>query len=60
MWDLFTSAEFEKRESEQPKEPPQEEPAPEAVPDLFEPRPGAKKPRARRGGGLNEARTEDV
>jgi exodeoxyribonuclease VII large subunit len=59
MWDLFTSAEFEKRETEPKKEPPKEEAAPsDAAAELFSPRPGAKT--RKRGGGLNEARNEDV
>ncbi|HET7230349.1 MAG TPA: exodeoxyribonuclease VII large subunit [Longimicrobium sp.] len=60
MWDLFTSAEFEKRESEPKKEPPAEKAAPPAaVPELFERAPEKKKRRAR-ATELNEARNEDV
>ncbi|HET7462780.1 MAG TPA: exodeoxyribonuclease VII large subunit [Longimicrobium sp.] len=62
MWDLFTSAEFERRETDQKKEPPppvEEETAPpSAVPELFEPR--ADTPARGRATALNEARNEDV
>jgi len=62
MWDLFTSAEFERRETDKKKEPPapvQEEAAPASmVPELFEPRAGT--PARGRATGMNEARNEDV
>ena len=52
MWDLFTSADFDRREREQ-----KEEPRPEKAPRPSRPR-AAKKPAG--GERLNEARNEDV